>query len=112
MKGPHIIVESPFENSISEVLSTEFWGFLLFILVETIIEKALLVHLIELFQKNLRISIVNSEQVLKQIENVRVLVMLIKVDLDSREKLFDHHIQSKVIVPTAQVKLLFSGREQ
>lgn len=112
MKGPHIIMESPFKDSISKVLSTEFGGFLLFVLVETIIEKALLVHLIELFQKNLRISIVNSEQVLKQIENVRVLIMLIKVDLDSREKLFDHDVQSKVIVPTAQVKLLFSGREQ
>lgn len=112
MKGSHIIVESSFKNSISKVFSSEFGRFFLFILVKTIIEKALLIQLIELFQKHLRISVVNSEEILKQIENVRVLIMLIKVDLDSCEKLFDHDIQSKVIVPTAQVKLLFSRREQ
>ena len=37
--------------------------------------------------------------------------MLVDLGLDSWEKLFDHDVKSEIIVPAAQMKLLFICRE-
>ena len=57
----------------------------------------------------MRVAVVNGQEVFQEVEHVRVLVVLVEVDLNAGEELLDHHVEAEVVVPAAQVQLLFVG---
>jgi hypothetical protein len=111
MKGSNIIMQGLFESAICKVLSAGFVNFLFLFVVKRFFEKALKITFVEFLKKDLSIAISNSQNVLKQIKNIGVLVMLIKLGLNSRKELLHHHAQTEVVIPATHVQLLFVDRK-
>ncbi len=79
----NIIMEGLFEDGVSEELASGLVGFFLFLVVEGFIEETLHVCFVELFEEDLRVAVVNGQEIFKEVEHVRELVVLVKVDLNA-----------------------------
>lgn len=79
----NIIMEGLFEYGVSEEFASGLVGFFLFFVVEGFIEETLHVGFVELFEEDLRVAVVNGQEVFQEVEHVRVLVVLVEVDLNA-----------------------------
>ena len=79
----NIVMEGLFEDGVSEELASGLVGFFLFFVVEGFIEETLHVCFVELFEEDLRVAVVNRQEIFKEVEHVRVLVVLVEVDLNA-----------------------------
>ncbi len=109
VKRTYIIMQGLLENTVGEKLATGLIGFFLFLVIEGLIEEALDVDFVELFEEDLRVAVVNGQEVFEEVKDAGVLVVLVEVDLNAGEELLDHDVEAEVVVPAAEVELLFVG---
>lgn len=100
-------MKSFFEDTVCKVFTSCFSNFFLLFIIERIINKTLIISFIKFFQENLRITIINRKQIFKKIKYIRILILLVNLSLNTLEKLFYHYVKTKIVIPTAYMKLLF-----